>query len=65
MVSKAERPVLVWRAAADQISHAHELRALRTLCGQRIVDHRLAWPPQVKCPDCLSASGQKAVPMAS
>lgn len=59
-----ERP-LVWRAASDQIAHAHRMAAgtTRTLCGQRIVLHRFAWPPVAKCPDCLSLSGQKAVPM--
>lgn len=59
------KPVLVWRAAADQLSHAHVLSRLsrRTLCGIPIVAHRLAWPPVARCPDCLMVAGRGAVPM--
>jgi hypothetical protein len=62
----AKRPPLVWRAASDKVAHAHELlrgpgsgRALaaeRTLCGYRIVDVRLSWPPERRCPTCVSAA---------
>lgn len=63
----AASPTLVWRAGADQIAHAHVLRkdSRRTLCGIQIVQHRLAWPPVARCPDCLVVSGVKAVPMTS
>ncbi len=61
----AASPTLVWRAAADQLAHAHVLRrdSRRTLCGLPIVQHRLAWPPVARCPDCSAKAGQKAVPM--
>lgn len=62
MVTK-RRP-FVWRAASDQIAHAHEPQrstVKRTLCGLRVVDQRMSWPPLVKCPDCLAVSGVKVV----
>lgn len=60
----AKRIPIEWRAGADQISHAFEggrRPGKTTLCGLRVVDQRLAWPPVVKCPDCQSATGQKGV----
>lgn len=55
---------IAWRAASDQIAHAYlagRKRARSTVCGIRLVDERLAWPPVAKCPDCWSAIGQKGV----
>lgn len=62
---RAAGPTLVWRAAADRVAHAHVLRrdSRRTLCGQPITDHRLAWPPERRCAACLAAADPKAVPM--
>jgi hypothetical protein len=69
---KPSRPTTyVWRAGPDQIGHAHEYqrhgslspRGRRTLCGLPITDIRLAWPAVIRCPDCRSAAGEKAVPM--
>lgn len=56
---------LVWRAGSDGEAHAHEMRpgVIRTLCGERIVLHRLAWPPLRRCRVCLAGADPKAVPM--
>jgi hypothetical protein len=65
---KAKRAVVMWTAAADQIGHAYEhsrRRPAKALCGVRLVPERLAWPPVVRCPDCLSAAGISGVPMAN
>lgn len=56
-----------WRAGADQIGHAFEggrKPVSRALCGIPLPDIRLAWPPVVKCPDCLVHTGQKGVAAA-
>lgn len=51
------RSTPIWRAGRDTVAHAHQRGDLRTACGQRIVDERLAWPAGSKCPDCLAAVG--------
>lgn len=49
---------LIWRAGADQIEHAHEPKATRTLCNQPIVAERLAWPKRERHEVCdLLAKG--------
>lgn len=59
----------VWRAGSDQTAHAHEYRrgmsfaprGARTLCGQAIVDIRLAWTPIRRCGACHAIA--EGVPM--
>jgi hypothetical protein len=66
MVTASKRRPLVWRAASDKVAHAHELlrgpgsrraaTAERTLCGYRIVDVRLSWPPERRCSTCVAVA---------
>lgn len=52
-------PALTWRAGADKIAHAHEPRATRTLCGERIVDIRLAHDVHRNCRGCESLAADR------
>jgi hypothetical protein len=47
-----------WRAGTDQIDHAYRKGELRTLCGLRIIEERKAWPPTIKCHECIAAAGR-------
>lgn len=56
-MTRDPRPDLRWRAGADQIAHAFVKPGIRNLCGSPVVAERLAWPPAMRCPDCLSLAG--------
>jgi hypothetical protein len=48
----------IWRAGSDGVGHALETpRSLRTACGERPVEERLAWPITERCGDCLAITG--------
>lgn len=51
-VTKQQR--LTWRAGADRVAHASARGWLRTLCGERVTDERLAWPELRRCLGCAS-----------
>lgn len=41
-----------WIARSDGVAHAHFGSRALTLCGQRRVDPRYAWPIVSRCGDC-------------
>jgi hypothetical protein len=46
-------PKITWRAGAERTAHAHTPRSPRTLCGELVLDERLAWPdPLRRCLIC-------------
>ena len=47
-------PRVTWRAADDRVAHASLPKGRRTLCGQRIVLERLAWPRIRRCMTCVA-----------
>lgn len=53
---------LVWAASTSEgIAHAARPGQPRTLCGQRTVDPRWAWPELERCPACLVLEATPAV----
>jgi hypothetical protein len=42
---------------ADRTGVAHAQTRTRTLCGQRALDARYAWPSDFRCPDCEANIG--------
>lgn len=50
-----------WRAGRDRISHARVHRAaVRSVCGERVVDEREAWPAFRECTACRKALADAA-----
>ena len=50
---------LTWRAGDDRIAHAIAPNALRTLCGERPVEERFAWPELRRCIGCASIAKEE------
>jgi hypothetical protein len=59
-VTTATKRRLTWRAGADRVAHASAPKGLRTLCGERIVDERLAHPELRRCLGCRNLADQAA-----
>jgi len=45
---------VTWLGDESRIAHAHRPGAVRTLCGQRVVEERWAWPQLRNCLACTS-----------
>ena len=52
---------VTWRAGADKVAHAHLPRQQRTLCGERVVIERLAWPTFRHCMVCAALADEPRV----
>jgi hypothetical protein len=48
---------LRWTARADRVAHAH-YKGPWTLCGQRAIDERDAWPELRRCLACRSIADE-------
>jgi hypothetical protein len=48
-----------WLAGRDRVAHASVRGQIRTLCGERVVDERFAWPKIRNCMGCTSLVAER------